>query len=450
MEKQRKQPQQHLFADSQYLYSITFPPRIIAEQPNVEQPNYLICTATQTSWEQLNDIANKPYKNELSNSTDLTPVYTPTIQSTNTASTKQSITKKEEKPLLRTITSVQPNNDLMQKVYDASYTFVGSITFPTETQKCRDRQFSTLIHAINQGRVVGINEDSMGKFAYDNPSFFGHRLVNQYTIIFFNILKRYTSTVAQTKEPLPCDVKNSSSHKNLDHIFNLSPDTEIQNTIDACDTSSYCQQYSALNQVYHAIHSLDEYEHKTKDLYVSCLHKNHMILFEDWPQELYTDLKNELFNKLYYMAASDKIKSTDLYEILQIIQSAKNKQEIHNESDLGYAFLNFEPTGLLSYFGVDLLRTKQRIALFCKLVEQYNQKRCSKITPTDKQYSVYTMHSNLGLALPYSFNNAFFNENIYAFAEFEQLFKNTKAVMNANYDTVQQWVDKLYPTPIVK
>ncbi|HLW73302.1 MAG TPA: hypothetical protein VKR54_04620 [Candidatus Babeliales bacterium] len=421
-----------------------------------QQPNH-ICTANQPGWEKLNDIVYAPYTSDqpiAHNPTDkLRPIYIPI-----TTLPQKSITKQKEEPLPRTIVPKQPDNDLMQKLYNSTYNFIDTKIFSQKhiAQHVQDQYLTLLILDINKARINGINEDVMGQFAHKQDD---HITSLIGTTLFFSLLKRYTLTVNETKEPLPFGFEKPYIYENnLIEIFNNS--SHPNNTYKS-DTNDICFQmnkYPAFIRLYRMLHhAFQTCGSESLDLCGTYLYADQTIVTQNCAQGFYTDLKNEFYSKAYDMFFKGTSLPEGIYDLLQIIKTAKNKHDIQNEAELGYDILTFKPTNAIAITNTMYQmynyndekyaphNAKKRISLFCKLVEKYNHARTTKKIPTDKQYIVYKMIHTLDLALPDVFNNELLDDNQYAFTEWEQLERSTKALEYADDQQIQQCVDQLYP-----
>ena len=118
-----------------------------------------------------------------------------------------------------------------------------------------------------------------------------------------------------------------------------------------------------------------EYAPENIDTLMTCFYQDEKILRKRYSDGSYKDLKNEFYNKAYNAMVSH-VSSQDIYELLQMIDNAKNKKDIKSEKSFGYSILAFEPTESWSTIldklwdaSYDTNTVKNRMALFCLLVD---------------------------------------------------------------------------------
>ena len=379
-----------------------------------QNQNYL-CTANEPGWEKLNNIANGLYSNNkaiVKNPTDLKPIYRPTINTNNTATTKKQIKSQEKKPFLKTIVpQMQPDYDLMEKLcINACRIFYPQV---------RNQSLTSLIQKMNSAKTTGITEDIMGNFSCSR--WWGAHYKIHHAALLFGCLKK------------PGQAQYNQLAQDLGIINN-----------------SLFQENPTYNHLKNILKILKTKENfSTIQLLACCLYSNEKTVIEDYFSGSYTNLTEEFHKKasdLFLYGGSLQ----ELYNLVQIIDRAKTLRDIQKEKNLGYAILAFEPPIIESFFkqlNVDhsISDIKNRISLLCLLIKKYNQSRGSKTTPTGKQNVCYKLVKDLDLALPDSFNNNLFDQNCYAFEEFEQLKTETATLMNSEEQTVHNCVTIRYP-----
>ena len=246
-----------------------------------------------------------------------------------------------------------------------------------------------------------ITEDMMGKRSYTEYTR-KEDDISVYLPLFFSCLKRYRLVIEDT--------------------------TLTQNYNTVKDGLTYVNAaYNALMIQLKTI-IYDSIVDNIKLLNV-CLYSDPSILFEGYVRNAYINFNIDTIKELYEKA----------YKLL--IDNAKASTSI-TEKDIGYRILGYK----LMSFDSDYmsLNTRNRIMLFLMLVQEYNEKRGNKITPTGKQYFTYLDQKTLNLALPDTFNTLFFDANYYAFAEFQQLRNNIIKLMLLDFQKVQEKVDEVY------
>ena len=424
------------------------------------QPNATaVCTANEPGWEKYDEIMNITYKNNqpvIINPTDLTTVYRP--DNNNAA--------QEKKPFLRTITPVPPDANIMEKLYKSLYNDTKTLvdhynnTYCTDTL-AKDKRLILLIQNLRDAKKIYINEDIMGKFAYNYwygttyfPDITG---VCKYISLFFGCLKQYTLTTNNTKEKLPSD-------NDIRMIIQATPtvDNKLAKTLGiTTETENRAKETLLLNfKIKHsAYYKLTEglmylilrqeaiattLQEKIVRIFASCLHSDEKIILEDYSDGSYKNLKDDVFSIIFWALfniGEYNVRNNRIYKVLKIIERAKISNDMTHEKNLGYDILELKPKLFFDYSS----KAKNYISLFCILVEKYNLERGNKITPTVTQYYCYNLKNNISLALPDSFNSSPFNPDHYALKEFDQLLDDIAFLMKSDAAIVQQFVNQLYP-----
>ena len=410
--------------------------------------------------------------------TKLVPVFTQTVpkeiidatkktMKPNTRYAPHSSTEKkrtsETKTLLRTNKHIQPSNtELIQKIYNDAYYLILEIQCRKNIgwQINHNNKLVKLIDAINKARINGIDEDAMGKFAYEQQlsdeeaqkKFHYNKTEHQircyiYTTLFFSYLKRYTLTVNETGEPLPFTCKTQPC---LADIFDTPPNEskklDIYDILAFPLTSSTFKTHNAFAYLEYVLRNLAHlYSYLAAKHLTGYLHENNnQPAIKDLPKHCSHNL---IYDQTYHFLLHNG-SCEHLYEILTIIETAIKSKVIKNEIALGYDILSFTPTiTILNFWNeqYDTPLTKSCIALLCALIKKYNNARGNKLTPTCIQYEAYALYKDLNLARPNSCKCAQLNRKHYAFVEFKQLLEDRRALIHADDTSVEQQIAKLYP-----
>lgn len=412
--------------------------------------------AEQPDWEQLEAISKTPYERKQSTITN--EFELPTVYKQINKTAKQE----EKKPFLCMLTSAQPNKHLMEQLYTSAYEFVDyELNIKQPDLNINTTNFLMLLQNMkNAHDNCGITADCMGTYAYKS---YDRDTTNKYIPLLFCCLKRYLLTVQETKEDLDLELF-STKNENLPHIFGVENFKTInsEQLPDAAQLKGiFFKKYPAQNHLCSKLKILmssDTFNH-TRNTLTRCLYTSEQqILFSNYSNGDYTDLKKEFYDKVYSLLIKNG-SSQDIYNILMMIEKAKEQGDIQKESDLGRAMLNFDPTETTmetvmrwfntSYSAIDTKKynaidTKNRIALFCNLVEKYNNAQPHKLRPTPLQYFCYNRQKELDLALPDSFNSKIFDENSYAFDEFKKFREYVIELMDTSNQEIQLYVNCVY------
>lgn len=403
-----------------------------------------------TNWQKYNEIMDMPYKRDQPVATTneaqlLTPVY----QKQQSKSTEQ-----EKKPLLRT-NSLLPDENMMQSLYNKSCRIVGSeYRNKRLEQKYQNKKYVRLIEHMNNAKNSGIHEDSMGRFAYNKKEVWTINDIDMtpFYSLFFSLLKKYNLTVHETGEQLPLHF--GAKKTRLKDILTTSSDTNKQIVAsNTTHTHNDFLTYPAFFQLTCALrHAMQELDAESVKIFTTYLYENDGILLQDYSQGSYVGFKNEFYTHAYNMLLHNG-NTYDLYHLIQMIDKAKNVGNIHNEDDLATSIIGFDPFPSFTELFCRFFDSKhspenirQYISLFCALVKKYNNARLTKITPTATQYKAFTVQKELDIAAVHESlcNNALFDENRYAFAEFKELLESTELLKYESENKVNQHFDTLY------
>lgn len=406
--------------------------------------------ANEPCWEIYDAIMDATYKSDNKNTdhTDLEPIYK--IKNNITSSTKQKIAP-EQKSFLSTIIEAKPHSNIMKKLYGQAYDFTWNNMSDEDTISIdlRKKELVDLIKNMREAYAMGIHEDMMGQFTYDEWSIYYRHL---YIPLIFGCLKQYRLTTSQTQEPLPpaeCITESDTLEDSVAQMFNIPhPTTAVINATS--QSKNHINNYPAyrdltyhLAQLFNAyspfIITLNDYLYGEKNILTPPV----QIYYDaDCPSNFYQKIRAFMMNIHKHTAENFNL----LHDLILTINTAKQKQEINSAKDLGYALLADKST----YF-VDFLDSKNWIhyvrnyaALMCLLIEKYTETKQNKITPTPEQYICYKVKNNLNLILPES-HHILLDEEIYALKEFTQLLNDIKQLSKtADQNTCQQIVDQLY------
>lgn len=464
-EMQRKQ----LFPDNIYVSTQAIPIPIYVNSdclPQLQQPQQrYLCTVNQPGWEILNKIANAPYtanKPIVKKTTDLEPIYRPTISTNNATQLKKTITPQEKKPSLQSIVAPkEPENCLvlMRQLYnDAYYILYDGNSTPKNQLAFNSNLIDLIINLKRAKDKLGVHEDLMATYAYEKWN-----LVNDlhyYVATLFYCLKKYNLTTAKTPEDLPnnhdiCTISLSTGDDFL-KILGIENKEPISPEKRSSSGNRILQEYPTYGTLISSLYQLSQSNIVNIKTLVSYLHSKQEIITKNYPQNSYDDLKKIFYSKAYDLLFIKKIcnkykGSNDLYDLLEIVDQIKDDHK-KQELELGHDILALEKTDPLAKvlnsispgFFYDIY-SKNLISVLCKLIKNYNDESLNKITPTDEQCFCYLAHKKINFTLPDSFASNLFDENKYALIEFLQLFDNIVQLKRYDAGSVQLFVDKMYP-----
>jgi hypothetical protein len=405
-----------------------------------------VCQANEPGWEFYNDIANMTYHNNqpAMDEVQLTPVY---------KSAKTTIVQQEQKPLLQT-NSLKPDETIMEALYDkAREIIIDECGTHKYGQKCQNQRLVTLIKNINNAKNNCINEDCMGQYAYKQAKeYYIHNSIRVLPInitplipIIFILLKQYNEVVQATGETIP--PFNSPKKPCLKEILNASTLNEkTVYAIHATNTSNIVAQYPAFFQlIYNVRNAAQELSIYPIKIFTTYVYKDNNMLLKGYSDGSYKDFKSEFYDKAYRLLISHPDETERLYELLQMIDRAKEIGDIHNEDNLATHMANFSSKVFwqrildsYSYHMPDNI--SKRIVLFCRLIKDYNHKRGFKITPTLNQHHVYRIKHTLNITLPeYLTNKDLLDGNSYAFVEIGDLKNATDELVKLSADEVASY-----------
>jgi len=403
-------------------------------------PSYTL--AQNPTWQPIEDIVyiphNETHQTYLPSEVELQPIYKHTNKTNN---------QDEKKSLLRT-NSLRPNTKLMEELLNGACRFILQETMNNKLQnKSQRKQLILLIERMNSARNDNISEDLMGQFTYNNNKFYeiNGESMNSLFPLFFLLLKKYTLTVSQTGEQLPLQFKKPC----LGDMFSTESYINKPNiTLNISDLSDLGAYPAFFKLIYTVRDELPQLPIESINLFIDYMYGNKSVPLHSYSQGSYKDLKNDFYTKAYDFLLWSK-NFEDLYNLVQMIDVAKNKKDITNEDDLVYGILGFEliqpgKAQFLSLFDADhsVENVKKRIALLCRLIQQYNNNRLTKTTPTIAQYYAYTVQKNLDIPVP---SDSFFDEKQYALVEFAQLHKGTELLQKASEKKVNKFFEIHYP-----
>lgn len=456
------------------LFTLTTP-----YQPTIQQysqPGY--CEANEPGWEFYDSIENTSYHSHYSSviqpspmtTVQLTPIYKPANTNTTQKSkkTNATLTEKNKKWLLNsnspeaievTITqkdkewfldtnSLQPEKiipqvlTIMEALHGQAYNILNRYRHNTtrSKQKFENEQFAQIIKDMNNAKEKGINENLMGEFAYKKGW-------DSCIPIIFMLLKKYNATVQATGEKLP--FVYSSKKPSLTEILNTRTNTNTKNvTPHITNTCNEITKYPAFFQLIYTLcdTAQEQLSYSSTETFMTYLYENNNILLEDYSDGSYKDFKSEFYTKAYDMLQAFLHESgVNCYNLVQMIDKAKEMGEIHNEDDLiahmaSYTAPQSFMTQLKSTFDSSHIDTeRKRIVLFCRLVKIYNNKRGFKMTPTLNQHHAYSVKRALDISLPESLKNKdLLDENSYAFEEIAALKDATNVLKKLDANEIKE------------
>jgi hypothetical protein len=396
--------------------------------------------------------SNKQSTNEV----ELTTIYKPI-----TTSTKQE----EKKPFLRTINS-NPNPTLMKEFYNEALQIF-------DNKECHNRLIQ-LITFMNSAKTKNINENIMGKYAYDTWKQTDTDASVQ-VILTFGYLKNYHQKALDKKENLP-KYEDISSKKSDTKIGNLlahtlglsSPQNSTISTYYVYDSQKANLHYPAFYELKNNVQKLNYDIHinfKVKN-FIDYIYSQHEMPKNRYHGLSYDELKNECCEKASYLLTHywDSKSHSYLYNLIHIIEAGKTLNPPKQAYDFGYDIIVKDPTftgKTLAFLNMEhmntSLPTRKKIGILCHLIKQYNDK--NKKTPTEEQYKnhdegqwLYIVKDSYALpdacefsALPNSFDTTLFDKKIYAFDEFKKLEDNLSILRRASDEHVEECIQQIYP-----
>jgi hypothetical protein len=428
-------------------------------QPQIQQysqPGY--CEANEPGWEFYDDIANMSYNSHQHHAVQpspmtaipQTPVYKPA--NTTTIVTQRDVDRLLQDKGIRTTLDkthrewclhnnpLPTDKDIMEALHHQAYNIFQRYRYNTtrSTQKFENEQFAQIIKDMNSAKEKGINEDLMGEFAY-NKSW------DSCIPIIFMLLKKYNATVQATGEKLPSFY--NSKKPSLTEILSTRAHTNINNvTPHITNTCNEITKYPAFFQlVYTLCDTVQEHPLPSSiKTFITYVYENNNILLEGYSDGSYKDFKSEFYTKAYDMLQAFLHESgVNCYNLVQMIDKAKEMGDINNEDDLiahmaRYTAPQSFMTQLKNTLNSSHIDTeRKRIVLFCKLVKIYNNKRGFKMTPTLNQHHAYSVKKALDISLPESLKNRdLLDENSYAFVEIPSLINAIDLLKKASADEI--------------
>lgn len=454
MEMQRPKPKKIenkplLFPQHPYVITITKNP-YLSNTLHDQVSQQTSRQAVQSDWQILDQIMNASYQE-----TEHIYAHPTSIEKLQTSYKQSNISiEQKEKKALLCANSLRPDETTMGLLHKkAARIFAHVYSYHSENQsrygqKSQHKKLVRLITHMNNARDGGIHEDIMGQFIYNNK---GKSIVyhgngketdlNLFSSLFFILLKKYNLTVRTTGEQLPLHFNVKKTY--LNEVLTVSPDTNQQHNVANNDFVTYPAFFQLLCDLRHAF---QEVPAESINSFLTYVYGNNPLL-QDYSQSIYTDLKNEFYAKAYDLLLNNG-NIQELYDLMKMIDTAKNKKDITNEDDLAQGILGFEPKQPIKAFFFSLLdenhcviNVKKHVALFCILARQYNNGRGDKTTPTIPQYHINVVQDDLDIPS----DSPFFDKNFYALREFMQLIKGTELLQAADEDEIDAEFNKYYP-----
>lgn len=360
-----------------------------------------------------------------------------------------------------------PHRDIIKKLYNTTYTLIATIhndkfyNQKTGLQQLKDdlsnitnnKSFSPLtnkliylVYDVYQAkRMHNLTEEDVINYIYQNA----HNEETSYTILYFRFLEEYMRGIDNKKQLVMPQIFNLLNNRENSKECNTQPLIILANKL-----------YNIIIIPSYDYNKIPCHIRKQIDTFNSFLHlKLNDSLRDDYFDGSYTHLKNEFYSKIYHVLyktnsqchyAMDKT----LYHIIQMVQKAKDKNDIQEEQDLRYSlpesqqtevslstqlsdfFTNLLDNTPPSLFPTDNSHFMHQINVFCELLKQYNQS--NKITATPQQYFVYTFKKEYQIPLPNKNVDYLFDENYYAFNEFHYLKEKVKIVRDCRPQDIEQ------------
>ena len=141
----------------------------------------------------------------------------------------------------------------------------------------------------------------------------------------------------------------------------------------------------------------------------------------------------------------------NICHFIAIVERLKTIEKEHDEKTIFSKILNYQPKpkeifGIKYGSSVDVNlvdpSAKNTIALIYQCIEKYNHERGDKVTPASSQYQAFLAFKNLDILLPDNFDKTVFDEEKYAFTEFQTLTDAITTIKNA-HGALEQSIKKI-------
>jgi hypothetical protein len=292
-------------------------------------------------------------------------------------------------------------------------------------------QDKKLISILQTMWCESVSEDQMATFCYTKQKEFSEKDTytkkrHQRTTLFFNYLKKYRLTAAQLNESLPQHAP----------VAQLSLLKKYPTFIELCRNLFHLRYALNRHNPFDLIYWLyDETQKEVKELHAATDSFDTIDQFYD---EAYKQLHN-FDEEPHSIEMYERV-----YDLLNTTKVIKAKFFTDTEIELGYNILNTKEDSMWGdIFGKTKFK-KNIAAIWCNLVEKYNQSRGKKNHPKPYQIYIYGTKNIWNLTVSDTFDRRLISEKRYAFNEFAQLLIETRELMTANSEEVQQWVNRLY------
>lgn len=285
--------------------------------------------------------------------------------------------------------------------------------------------FINTVRTCNDVKKLGITEDHMGLFAsyQDNVSF------NQRTSLFFYFLKHYNKTMATTHEQPFATWSPLAKRLAIVPYKNnrINPIELLMN-----DTN---QLLSKKINYYDEIVSFLHAKQTFKQLCGKCV-----LVGPDWKKKFI----DEAFQLFCSKNFCDKV-----FDIVLMVNKAKELQLMIDESELGYYILSYKPALLdkmaMGSLIVSYESQQKKMALLCSCIKKYNGSRGQKVTPSTQLYHIYKELEPLHILPPDALDKNLLDPNKIAFKEYGELLDDITELKQSYDDAVEDCINVLYP-----
>jgi len=327
------------------------------------------------------------------------------------------------------------HNPEIINLYEHAFQFISDAGYFSHHNPANKNVIYLIIH-MNSLRKSDITEDYMSMYAYNKCDWRNDSIKKQKIPLFFGCIKQYRLNVTPTKEHLPLTsyydlVKTESS---------ISSSLPTPTTSNPLQNGTFRKIYPAYYTLVQSLASLLKLS-TLKDLLIF-LYSKRKISFHHYPENIIFDVKNDFYPRVHFLLDMDIVEFTDnldkFYNLLQMIDKAKQSESIIDEKQLAQTILDLDLTPSNTFASIEVIaHQKNRVSQFCLLLQQYNQKRLPKKTPTPAQYQHHDLIERLNLALPDSFDSTLMDEKEVAFEEFKELLEKIIKLKHSTQGTFQ-------------
>ena len=377
-------------------------------------------------------------------------LYEPVSTKQRTSSKKRS--QDDVKSFLRTNPLTQPDTERMKRAYDEARILVACYAgkkVDYDNGEC----VSASRCCIAKCNIAGINEDHLGKFAFEQmmankvPDIYDGRVT-----LFFSCLKHYNKTL--DKDDTICVTSPTRKLTPLAKSLNLPAYSSEKKVMIAKALKTFIDDMARMHEMYNKkIESLVKVLYADK-VVEQAKSSSAVVDANEWKNKFLYAAFDFCIQKNYSSYEKDNFFGTkdDLRNLISMIDEAKKRGFITNEDELGSYLLHYEPTITDTFcmmpWYVSYKDRKYKMSLLCSLIKVFNDARGCKTIPSEraaKGYSVLHEWPEWHIAYPDGFDSRLLDSNHVAFSEFEALWEGINNLSNASESDVLECLTQLYP-----